>query len=84
MNLSSAARAAVAAWLASMLASVTIFPLVQGTSWYLALGFLAALVGAAGLVVRRFTTSAPVVVGVQVVVWLVAVCAIFLPDTATF
>ncbi|HVN13685.1 MAG TPA: DUF3488 and transglutaminase-like domain-containing protein [Kineosporiaceae bacterium] len=84
MNLSSAARTTLAAWIATMLASVTIMPLVQGTSWYLTLGFLAGLVAAAGLVVRRFTTSAPMVVGVQLALWVVAVCAVFLPDTATF
>lgn len=84
MNVSPAVRTAVAGWLATMLASLTIFPLVQGQGWYLALAFIAALVSGAGLVVRRFTVSGVVVVGVQVVVWLVTLCAIFVPDVATF
>jgi transglutaminase-like putative cysteine protease len=84
VNVSPAVRTAVAGWLATMLASLTIFPLVQGQGWYLALAFLAALVSGAGLVVRRFTASGVVVVGVQLVVWLVALCAIFVPDVATF
>src|SRR5205085_11715646 len=46
-------------------------------------GFLSALVSGAGLVARRFPVSPPVVIGVQLVVWVAAVCAIFLPDTAT-
>ena len=82
MNVSSAVRTAGAAWVATMLASLTIFPIVQGQSWYLGLGFLAGLVAAAGLVVRRFTGSGVVVVAAQVAVWLVAICAIFLPDAA--
>ncbi|HYJ74664.1 MAG TPA: DUF3488 and transglutaminase-like domain-containing protein, partial [Kineosporiaceae bacterium] len=82
MNVSSAMRTAVAGWIATMLASLTIFPIVQGQSWYLGLGFIAALVAATGLVVRRFTTSGAVIVAVQVVVWVLAVCAIFLPDAA--
>src|SRR3954462_13891693 len=73
---------AVAGWIATMLASLTIFPIVQGQSWYLGLGFLAALVAATGIVVRRFTSSGAIVVAVQAVVWLLAVCAIFLPDAA--
>src|SRR4051794_36003501 len=73
---------AVAGWIATMLASLTIFPIVQGQSWYLALGFLVALVAATGVVVRRFTSSGVVVVAVQAVVWVLAVCAIFLPDAA--
>jgi transglutaminase-like putative cysteine protease len=82
VNLSSAVRTAVAAWLATMLASLTIFPLVQGQSWYLGLGLLAALVAVAGLVVRRFTSSAGVVVAVQIAVWVIAVSAVFLPGAA--
>jgi transglutaminase-like putative cysteine protease len=82
VNVSSAVRMAVAGWIATMLASLTIFPIVQGQSWYLGLGFLAALVAATGVVVRRFTSSGGIVVAVQAVVWVLAVCAIFLPDAA--
>src|SRR5919199_850931 len=73
---------ATAAWLASVLAAVTIFPLVQGQAWFLDVALLAALTGGAGLAVRRVTTTAPVVVAVQVLVWVVAVCMIFLNRTA--
>ena len=82
MNVSSAVRMATAGWVATMLAGLTIFPIVQGQSWYLGLGFLVGLVAATGVVVRRFTASGPVVVAIQVMVWLVAICAIFLPDAA--
>jgi transglutaminase-like putative cysteine protease len=73
---------AVAGWVATMLASLTIFPIVQGSSWYLGLGFLTALVAATGVVVRRFTSAGAVVVAVQAAVWVLAVCAIFLPEAA--
>src|SRR6476659_2426978 len=75
---------AVAGWIATMLASLTIFPIVEGQSWYRGLGFLTALVAATGVVVRRFTSSGAVVVAVQLAVWVIAVCAIFLPDAAFF
>src|SRR5918911_819423 len=72
----------MAAWLASVLAAFTIFPLVQGQAWFVDVALLAALTGGAGLAVRRVTTSAPAVVAVQVLVWVVAVCMIFLNGTA--
>src|SRR5919202_248593 len=72
----------MAGWLASVLAAATIFPLVQGQGWFVAVALLAALPAGAGLAVRRVTTAAPVVVGVQVLVWIVAVCMVFLNRTA--
>jgi transglutaminase-like putative cysteine protease len=80
--LPSSVRVAMAAWLASVLAAVTILPLVQGQGWFLDVALIAALTGGAGLAVRRVTTAAHVVVGVQVLVWVVAVCMIFLNRTA--
>jgi transglutaminase-like putative cysteine protease len=80
--LPSSVRVALAAWLASVLAAVTIFPLVQGQGWFVDVALLAALTAGAGLAVRRVTTSPPVVVGVQILVWVVAVCMIFLNRTA--
>jgi transglutaminase-like putative cysteine protease len=80
--LPSSVRVALAAWLASMLAAVTIFPLVQGQGWFVDVALLAALTAGAGLAVRRVTTAAPVVVGAQLLVWVVAVCMIFLNRTA--
>ena len=82
MILPSSVRVALAAWLASLLAAVTIFPLVQGQGWFVDVALLAALTAGAGLAVRRVTTAAPVVVGVQLLVWVVAVCMIFLNRTA--
>jgi transglutaminase-like putative cysteine protease len=75
-------RTALAAWLAAVLAAMTVFPLVQGLGWFVDVVLLAALTGGAGLAVRRLTTSGPVVVAVQLVVWIVAVCMIFLNRTA--
>ena len=64
MTLPSSVRTALAAWLASVLAAATVFPLVQGQGWFVDVALLAALTGGAGLAVRRLTTSAPVVVAV--------------------
>src|SRR3954453_1900657 len=75
---------AVASWIATMLASLTVLPVVEGESWFLALTFLAALVAATGVVARRFTGSAAIVVAAQAVVGVLAVTAIFLPDAAWF
>src|SRR5919199_3039278 len=72
----------MAAWLASVLAAVTIFPLVQGQAWLVDVALLAALTAGSGLAVRRVTTTPAVVVAVQVLVWVVATCTIFLNRTA--
>ncbi len=82
MTLPSSVRTALAAWLASVLAAATVFPLVQGQGWFVDVALIAALTGGAGLAVRRVTTSAPIVVGVQLLVWVVAICMIFLNRTA--
>ncbi len=82
MTLPSSVRTALAAWLASVLAAATVFPLVQGQGWFVDVALIAALTGGAGLAVRRVTTSAPAVVAVQLLVWVVAVCMIFLNRSA--
>ncbi len=82
MTLPSSVRTALAAWLASVLAAMTVFPLVQGLGWFVDVALLAALTAGAGLAVRRLTTSGVVVVAVQLVVWVVAVTMIFLNRTA--
>ena len=84
MTLPSSVRTALAAWLASVLAAATVFPLVQGQGWFVDVALLAALTGGAGLAVRRVTSSPPVVVGVQLLVWAVAMCMVFLNRTAVF
>src|SRR2546422_806655 len=58
-----------------MLASMTIFPLVQGGGWWLALGVVAAVVSGTGLLVRRFTSSPALVVAAQGAMW-----AVVMPD----
>lgn len=65
-----------------MLASMTIFPLVQGGGWWLALGIVAAVVAGTGLLVRRFTSSPALVVATQVAMWAVVTTVIFLPRQA--
>ena len=65
MTLPSSVRVALAAWLASVLAAVTILPLVQGQAWFVDVALLAALTGGAGLAVRRVTTAPHVVVGAR-------------------
>src|SRR3954469_21717432 len=65
-----------------MLASMTIFPLVQGGGWWLALGVVAAVVSGTGLLVRRFTSSPALVVAAQVAMWAVVMTVIFLPRQA--
>jgi transglutaminase-like putative cysteine protease len=82
VTLPSSVRTALAAWLASVLAAATVFPLVQGQGWFVDVALIAALTGGAGLAVRRVTTSAPAVVAVQLLVWVLAVTMIFLNRTA--
>ena len=66
MTLPSSVRIALAAWLASVLAAMTVFPLVQGLGWFVDVALLAALTAGAGLAVRRLTTSGLVVVSQSV------------------
>jgi transglutaminase-like putative cysteine protease len=73
---------AAAASLATMLATLTLLPLVDGPAWVVAVIIVVAVLTASGTAARLVIPWWPVVVGVQALAGLFAVTALFAGDVA--
>jgi transglutaminase-like putative cysteine protease len=77
VNQASDERAAVGAAVATLLAALTLGPLVQGRTWLIVAALVVVAVMVTGIVVRQFVSWWPVVVGGQVTVLAVTLTLLF-------
>lgn len=84
MNRSQDNSLALAATLASLLACLTVVPLVQGRSWLFAVFVVIVAIAAAGAATRSVSRSAALVLGAQVGAMVLALTVLFVPDAAVF
>jgi transglutaminase-like putative cysteine protease len=75
-------RLALASVLATLLASLTLVPLVEGGAWFVAVGLTVVAMTVTGVVARLVVRWWPVVVLLQVVAGLVVVVTLFARDVA--
>jgi transglutaminase-like putative cysteine protease len=77
MNQAADERSAVAAAVATLLAALTLSPLVQGRTWLIVAALVVVAVMVTGIVVRQLVSWWPIVVGGQVVVLVVGLTLLF-------
>jgi transglutaminase-like putative cysteine protease len=75
-------RLTLAAMAATLLAAVTLGPLVRGLGWYVAVFAVTAAIAGTGAGVRQLTRWWPVVVLAQLTVLILAITALFARDAA--
>ena len=84
MSATTQARLTFASVLATMLASLTLVPLVRGKAWLVAVFVLVAVVAGVGAAVRQVTRSWVVVLLAQLAAFALAVTALFLRSAAVW
>ncbi|MDX3450394.1 DUF3488 and transglutaminase-like domain-containing protein [Streptomyces sp. ME02-8801-2C] len=82
--MSGRARLALCAWVATMLASCALLPLVEDVSWLLQVAFLLGIQTVVGAGARRVPLAWPLTVAAQLLVSLVLLTLVFVREEAFF